>query len=205
MILKYYAPVTAAYGFHFKSYDENIFTPVIRKQIRDIRPADHGHYTVYLPAYDDETLVKHLSQFKDAKWDIFSKHNKTPFTKANITIRPINNDQFIESMANSTGVLCGAGFEGPAEAMHLGKKVLAIPMLAQYEQQCNAAALEDIGVPVIKTLSEKHYSQIQSWISNGTVIPANYPDNIAMVIEKLMNEHATKHSFAFQKEMAISS
>src|SRR4051794_14098586 len=32
-LLKNYAPTTARYGFHFNSYDKNIFTPVIRKQI----------------------------------------------------------------------------------------------------------------------------------------------------------------------------
>src|ERR1035437_7577560 len=50
-ILKNYAPVTHKYGFHFKAYDENIFTPVIRKEIREAVPVNKGHYTVYLPAY----------------------------------------------------------------------------------------------------------------------------------------------------------
>ncbi len=205
IVLKYYAPHTAAYGFHFKKYDENIFTPVIRKQVRDIQPTNEGHYTVYLPAYDDAALMKHLSHFSDAKWEIFSKHNKQEIVKDKIHIRPINNDAFIDSMAKSAGVLCGAGFEGPAEAMQLGKKVLAIPMLAQYEQQCNAAALEDMGVPVIKTLSEKYYPQIQNWLSNGKIVEVNYEDNIATVVKKLMQEHAPEHRFVFQKELAATS
>jgi len=37
-VLKNYAPVTASYGFHFEQYDEQIFTPVIRKQIREANP-----------------------------------------------------------------------------------------------------------------------------------------------------------------------
>jgi len=86
--------------------------------------------------------------------------------------------------------LCGAGFEGPAEAMFLNKKVLVIPMLTQYEQQCNAAGAQAMGATVIKTLSEKYYGTISSWISNGPKIEVDYPDITADIIEKVMREHA---------------
>lgn len=188
LVLKYYAPVTASYGFHFDRYADNIFTPLIRKQIRDIAPTNEGHYTVYLPAYDDTALVQHLSHFEQVKWEVFSKHNKEAFTFKNVHIRPIENDAFIQSMASSTGVLCGAGFEGPAEALHLGKKVLAIPMLQQYEQQCNAEALESIGVPVIPQLSKKYYDVIDEWLSTGEAVNVNYPDITDEIIAQLMRE-----------------
>ena len=148
-VLQHYAPVTASYGFHFRSFSNNIFTPVIRKEIRALSPVDKGHYTVYLPAYDDATIVKHLSVFRNVRWEVFSKHNKEPFVSGNVTVCPISNTGFIQSMASSTGVLCGAGFEGPAEAMYLGKKILVIPMMAQYEQHCNAAGAAAMGATVI--------------------------------------------------------
>ncbi len=190
LVLQRYAPVTAAYGFHFKAFAKNIFTPVIRKEIRKLTPTDQGHYTVYLPAYDDETIVKHLSYFKDAKWQVFSKHNKEPFTSGNVTVSKIDNRAFIESMAASTGVLCGAGFEGPAEAMYLNKKVLVIPMLTQYEQHCNAAGAKAMGATVIKTLHEKYYDTIRTWLDNGPKISVDYPDMTAEVVAKIMQEHA---------------
>ena len=191
-VLKEYAPTTAAYGFHFKAYGENIFTPVIRNEIRQLKATDKGHYTVYLPAYDDEKIVNHLCHFKEAKWEVFSKHNKEPFTIDNVTIKKIDNRAFIESMAACTGLLCGAGFEGPAEAMYLGKKVMVIPMLVQYEQQCNAAGAATMGATVIKTLEEKHYPTIQNWLTNGQHIKVNYPDITAHVVTKLMNEHGSR-------------
>ncbi|WP_253187495.1 glycosyltransferase family protein, partial [Mucilaginibacter polytrichastri] len=110
LILKQYAPVTEQYGFHFKSFNDNIYTPVIRQQVRNIEVTNKGHYTVYLPAYDDARLIKQLSNFKDVKWEVFSKHNKKVLKHRNITIQPINNEKFINSMASSAGVLCGAGF-----------------------------------------------------------------------------------------------
>ncbi|WP_400262912.1 glycosyltransferase family protein [Sphingobacterium sp. SG20118] len=125
-IMKNYAPSTHAYGFHFKSYNKNIFTPVIRNSVRELEVHDHGHYTVYLPAYDDAHLLKHLMKFSDVKWQVFSKHNSRAFDMKNVSIRPINNDAFIASMASSSGVLCGAGFETPAEALFLQKKLLVV-------------------------------------------------------------------------------
>lgn len=190
LVLKHYAPVTAAYGFHFRKYAKNIFPPVIRREVRDMQPTDLGHYTVYLPSYDDEALVQHLSHFKEVEWQVFSKHNKKPFSFQNVHLQPIENSAFIKSMASSTGVLCGAGFEGPAEALHLGKKLMVIPMQAQYEQQCNAAAAAQIGVPVIKQLSRKYYEQIKSWLMSDERVKVDYPDITADIIRQLITEHA---------------
>jgi uncharacterized protein (TIGR00661 family) len=190
LVLKHYAPVTDYYGFHFKAYGANIFTPVIRSQIREMQPDNLGHYTVYLPAYDDVMLLKHLSQFSSINWQVFSKHNKQPLKQGNVSIQPIHNDTFIKSMATSTGVLCGAGFEGPAEALYLGKKLLVVPMHDQYEQQCNAAALAEMGVPVIKQLSAAYYSIIEGWLADTNVIKVDYPDQTAHIIAELIKAHA---------------
>ena len=189
-ILQHYAPVTAAYGFHFKAFGENVFTPVIRREIRERIAVDAGHYTVYLPAYDDETIVKHLSRFPDVRWEVFSKHNKIPFVQGNISVAKIDNYAFIESMAASTGVLCGAGFEGPAEAMYLGKKVLVIPMQTQYEQQCNAAGAQMMGATVIKSLHESYHPVIRKWLDEGEHLKVDYPDITAAIIAKIMQQHA---------------
>ena len=190
MVLRHYVPVTAGYGFHFKAFGENIFTPVIRREIRALKPTNKGHYTVYLPAYDDATLVKNLSCFPGATWEVFSKHNKEPFTSGNVHIKKIDNKAFIESMTSSAGVLCGGGFEGPAEAMFLGKKVMVIPMQAQYEQQCNALGAVAMGATAIPMLNEKYHPVIKNWLDNGQPVVVDYPDMTAEIIAKVMREHA---------------
>jgi len=188
LILKHYAPVTKQYGFHFKAFGPNIFTPVIRQQVRDEVIENKGHYTVYLPAYDDKRLIKRLSEFKDIEWDVFSKHNKRIARYKNVFIQPINNEGFIKSMAQSAGVLCGGGFETPAEALFMKKKLLVIPMKTQYEQQLNAAALKEMGVPVIKSLKPKHSETIQNWLDNGKPIKVNYPDNTKQILDLVFKE-----------------
>ncbi len=47
-------------GFHFERYDDFIRTPVIRSEIRNLKPENLGHYTVYLPAYSDEFILKKI-------------------------------------------------------------------------------------------------------------------------------------------------
>lgn len=189
LILKKYAPTTKQYGFHFKAYEDTIFTPVIRQDIRLANCTTGDHYTVYLPSYDDEKILNILSKIKDVTWEVFSKHNKKTFTNKNITVQPITNEAFVTSMATSKGILCGAGFETPAEALFMKKKLLVIPMKGQYEQQCNAAALKDMGVPVIKSFKKKYVKNIMDWIENDTIIEVDYPDMTEHIIDKILAEN----------------
>ena len=188
-ILKYYAPSTVRYGFHFNHYGDHIYTPVIREQVRALKPESGSHYTVYLPAYDDDRILAMLSVFDQVEWQVFSKHNTQAFHEKNISIRPISNEAFLESMATSAGVLCGAGFETPAEALFLKKKLMVIPMKGQYEQQCNAAALKKMGVPVLKSLKKKHQEKISSWLESGDIIGVDYPDKTEDIINTLLSQY----------------
>lgn len=73
----------------------------------------------------------------------------------------------------------GAGFEGPCETLFLGKKILVIPMTGQYEQQCNAAALESIGVPSVPLLSEAFIPQIRQWLEEEQQLNISFPEDTA--------------------------
>jgi uncharacterized protein (TIGR00661 family) len=187
-ILKNYAPTTTQFGFHFKNYQDTIFTPVIRKDIRNATCKTLDYYTVYLPSYSDAKILDMLSKAKNVNWEVFSKHNKKTIVAKNITIQPITNDSFIKSMAESKGVLCGAGFETPAEALFMGKKLMVIPMKGQYEQQCNAAALKDMGVPVMKSLKKKHVDKLMDWLENNHRVEVDFPDITENIINRLLDE-----------------
>lgn len=189
-VLKFYAPVTAKYGFHFLSYDKNIFTPVIRQEVRNLNVSNKGHYTVYLPAYGDERIIKLLSCFPDIQWHVFSKHCSAEYKQHSVAIFPIQNEAFLKSLASAEGVLCGAGFETPAEVLYLKKKLMVIPMKGQYEQQCNAAALKALGVPVIKNLKIKQVKKIQDWLSDDNIIPLHFPNETDLIIEHIFRKHS---------------
>jgi uncharacterized protein (TIGR00661 family) len=188
-ILQNYAPVTKAYGFHFETYEKNIFTPVIRSEIRHSVPEDKNHFTVYLPAYSDQRIIHILGELKNIEWQVFSKHAKKEYREKNVHIRPIQNEAFVESLIHCSGILCGAGFETPAEALFLKKKLMVIPMKGQYEQQCNAAALDQLGVPVLKSLKKKHVDAIKAWTESASRISVDYPDQTEEVLDMIIRRH----------------
>ncbi len=188
-VLRHYAPSTAQYGFHFQEYALGIATPVIRQQVRELTPTNEGHYTVYLPAFAEELLVKHLRYLSSTtRWEVFSKHSTRPAQHGNVRVWPVSGPAFLDSLRRAAGVLCGAGFETPAEALHLGKKLLVVPMKQQYEQQCNAAALAHMGVPVIRGFKPKHLAVLDHWLHQGQPVPVNYPDQTAAILDRLLHE-----------------
>lgn len=190
LVLQNYAPTTYNYGFHFKRLDGTIFTPIIRKEVRQLVPTDEGHYTVYLPSYDDGQIIKRLEKLNTVKWQVFSKHNKKKITLDNITIVPINGDLFLKSMASAKGVLCNAGFGTASEALFLKKKLLVIPMKKQYEQYCNAEMLKEMGVPVIKKFNADTLPKIKKWLEDDTIVDVDYPDNTEEIVNLIVENHA---------------
>jgi uncharacterized protein (TIGR00661 family) len=190
-VLKYYAPAPHAIGFHFKRYDKSIYTPVIRSEIRILQPSQTGHYTVYLPATGDREIIDVLRLLPEVRWEVFSKTASQTYTEKHISIFPARNDQFIRSMETCDGLLCGAGFEAPAEALHLKKKLFVIPIQGQYEQYCNAAALREMGVPVAFQLNRELVPSLHRWITNKQEIPVLFPDITEDIILKMLADPAT--------------
>ena len=187
LIMNNYAPAKNYVAFHFEKYDDFIHTPVIRSEIRNLKPENHGHYTVYLPAYSDEFILDKVRKIPNTQWQIFSKHSKLSYSKYNAEVFPVNNELFQQSLANGNGLLTGGGFEGPAEALFMNKKLLAVPMHHQYEQQCNALALENLGVPVIWKENE-FQRKLNDWVQNDNQIKVDYPDETEEIVRKLVEK-----------------
>jgi uncharacterized protein (TIGR00661 family) len=184
--LNHLCPVNRKYGFHFWSYDPSIYTPVIRTEIRQLATSNRGHYCVYLPAYDPEYLHLLFSKIPEVNWHIFSQKNNRYRKRDNCILYPANNRVFTESFASGAGVLCGAGFETPAEALFHGKKLMVIPMKGQYEQQCNAFALQKLGVETATQLTLEVIPQIRAWINEKQTLHIEYPDVSEKIIDMLL-------------------
>jgi uncharacterized protein (TIGR00661 family) len=190
LVMKYYAPATHYVGFHFEKYDHFIHTPVIRSEIRNLQVTNAGHYTVYLPAIDDRHLVPVLQQMPGIEWQVFSKHSLVDYSSGNVNVSPVNNERFNASLASCEGLLTGGGFEGPAEALFLGKKLLVVPMKFQYEQQCNAFALKKFGVPVIWGSNKNWLPILKEWIQADERPQFNFPDQTKEVVDTLVRQFA---------------
>jgi uncharacterized protein (TIGR00661 family) len=165
LVLKRYAPATKYVGLHFESYDHFIFPAVIKDVFLNAKPADHGHITVYTPAYQTDCIEKILHQISPVEVHWFLPNIAAPFKKNNIHYFPVNQKYFNESMIHCHGLVTGGGFETPAEALYLQKKLLTIPIGGQYEQQCNAAALAKMGIRQMSFLNDKTKDVFFQWVS----------------------------------------
>ena len=185
-VLQHYAAATSYVGLHFNSYDNFIYNPVIKDDILKATPTNKGHITVYLSHYADEVLAASLQQIKEVRFEVFSKQVQSPVTKGNIRFVPISNKGFTESMISSLGVITGAGFETPAEVLYLGKKLLCLPIKGQYEQWCNAAALEHFNVPIVPTINELFVEKIRSWLCSNNPLPLKISHSTYEIVQHVM-------------------
>jgi len=190
LVLGHYAPTTYDYGFHFKKFDANVNTPIIRNEIRNVKVENKKHITVYLPSYDDDKVIRKLKMYSDIEFHLFSKKSHITYRHKNFKIIPINNEGFVKSMADSAGIICNAGFGTTAEALYLGKSLLTIPMKTQYEQHCNAAVLKSMGVQTLPSFKKKHFDKLEHWFENLNTVEVNYPDETSDILDQIIQRHA---------------
>ncbi len=62
-------------------------------------------------------------------------------------------------------------------------------MKNQYEQHLNAASLENLGVPVIKSLKKKYEYAIELWLNDQNNIHVDYPNNTMSIVESIVKNH----------------
>lgn len=154
-VLSNFCKCSTYIGLHFRSYDPMILLPIIKKEIREASNSatNQGHITVYLSQFIPEELILHFKTLVNIKFQIFSQHCKVVTHLDNITLYPLGQESFTHSMIHCNGMITGGGFETPAEALFLGKKLMLIPINGQYEQLCNAEAAKEFGALVVTELT----------------------------------------------------
>jgi uncharacterized protein (TIGR00661 family) len=189
LILKHYAPAPKNIGLHFEKYDSFIHPPIIKNEILFANPKNLNHITVYLPSFDKECLEKAFAKLPEQHFHWFLNTVKTIETIGNITYYPVNQEYFNESLINCQGIITGGGFETPAEAIYLRKKILSIPILKHYEQECNAAALKKMGVPVVYEIGSNFELIIENWLNTTVSIPEIEANNIPETLQFLFDTY----------------
>ena len=184
-VLKWYAPVADTWGFHFKSNGKRIFTPVIRREVRNQQPEDRGFFMTYLPAVGLMHLLPVLEKTR-ANWKVFSKEVNSIQVSGGVTVYPIDAVLFSDSLARCTGILTSAGFETPAESLFLGKKLAVVPIKGQFEQFINAEGLRELGVPVWEEWSGKVLPDLLKWMEAPAPERRWYPDQTQRILEQVV-------------------
>lgn len=188
-VFRHYAPVKRAIGFHFQAYDTFIKGPILRSGI-GVSKGNNSKIVVYLPAYSGKFLKNYLRQIPEREWLIFSKEHNVEERHGPIQFSPINGEIFLDELRACEGLLCSAGFEAPAEALFLKKKLFVVPIQGQYEQDCNAAALAELGIPHLKKLNPKGINKLRDWLQQDTPdLDFKIEDPESLIINLLKEEN----------------
>ena len=190
-ILKRYAPCDEYVGLHYRNYDwNNVFNPILSDKIveygqRARLNATTNKIVIYLPSYSNAQIHATFVHYTGFKFIVFAKEDVNFNAEPTFEFVKPNKPRFVEELANCHMVITSAGFETPAEALYLGKRLVVIPIKGQYEQACNAEALRKFGVPIFDNLQQVGHDF-------RTLLFRQRPDGIVMtystaeIIDKLM-------------------
>ena len=193
-ILKHYAHATKHIGFHFESYDRFILPAVIKEEFINADVQDLKHVSVYLPSFQEDCILNAFNKLKHIHFHWFLNTVESIRTEKNITYYPVNQSLFNKSLLSCHGLITGGGFETPAEALYLNKKLISIPIKNHYEQQCNSAALKKMGIKVLDDVDANFSDIIDKWYFDQNNNPKVKSNNINETLEMLIDTYPKKIS-----------
>ena len=176
-VMRWFAPASVSLGLHWDSFNSPILPPIIEPGDghRAVQP---GRYLVYLPFDSTARVMQLLRRFPDVKFTFYSDV-QAPYSEQHIQVKPYSRTGFREDLAIAEGVICGAGFELPSEALSLGKKLLVQPLEGQFEQCSNAKALKLLDRAAV--MHHLNPAPVQAFLDSPAPAPQHYP-NVARAI-----------------------
>jgi len=155
-IIKNFAPCKKYFGLSYDTYDDFIYTPIIRDDVIKNTPTKKDHYVIYLPNKNVLSYLKILNHFSKIPFYVFTSEVKTTHIYRNVRILPVDKNLFLTHFLDCQGVITNSGFQTTSEAIFLNKKLMTIPIHGQYEQELNSSLLKNFGVTVgdIQDISE---------------------------------------------------
>lgn len=183
---KVMCPAKNKIGMHFQKFDDFIYYPVIRSEIRNAVPTAQNFTLVYLNSFADDELIEFFDkeQFANNQFIIYSKTSKQIWQHKNCLIKPLDNESFVADMTNCNSVITAAGFQTVCEALYLGKKLFVIPIKKQSEQIGNAKELALMGV---RTSAQLNEDEIKFWLAYEQAVQIKFDDDLPNIINAILH------------------
>ncbi|MCY4044909.1 MAG: glycosyltransferase [Cellvibrionales bacterium] len=171
LLMRYFAPTHQRIGLHWHHFGYPILPPIIKTHTA--QPIIENKIVVYMGFEPLEDVIRFVSGFSDYAFHIYAKVD-TPQSLGHVTIHPLNHDNFHQDLSDCAGVISNAGFELSSECIALGKKLLIKPLNGQYEQMCNALALQQLQrATIIDSFDQKILTQ---WLAADPHKAMTYPN-----------------------------
>jgi uncharacterized protein (TIGR00661 family) len=186
MVAKMMCPAKNKIAMHFQKFDDFIYYPIIRSEIRNVMPGNKDFTLVYLNSFADKELMDCFTkpELQGQKFIIYSKDATHSYEYANCIVKPLNNETFINDIANCSGVITAGGFQTISEALYLGKKLFVIPIKKQSEQMSNARILSEMGV---KTSLKLDAGEINNWLQMPDIVQVKFDDDLPNIVDAILN------------------
>lgn len=171
LLLNYFAPVDVALGCHWHHFGFPILPPFVEV---DASPIEHTHQIlVYLPFEEADAIAAFFKPFTDYQFLVYHAKQPTAPLADHIQWHGFNRDGFKQHLATCGGVIGNAGFELASEALTLGKKLLVKPLIGQFEQLSNVAALQLLGAG--DSMMSLDTGVVKRWLKAVSPNPIAYP------------------------------
>jgi uncharacterized protein (TIGR00661 family) len=121
--------------------------PILRKAIVEAVPEDGEHLVVYASGEESAMAALRASGIRCRVYGMRGGPAEGK-TDGNLELKPRSDAGFVEDLRTARGVVAGGGFSLMSEAVYLGKPMLALPLLGQFEQTMNSRYLEREGYGV---------------------------------------------------------
>jgi len=179
-------PAENKIAMHFQKFDDFVYYPVIRSEIRNAVLTDKNFTLVYLNSFRDEELMRCFTSenLSGHKFVIYSAVATCKMEYKNCTIKSLSNENFIADITACSGIITAGGFQTISEALYLGKKLFVIPIKKQSEQTSNAKILAQMGV---NTSEELHSGEIKAWIDNPDKVEIKFEDDLQKIVDAILN------------------
>jgi uncharacterized protein (TIGR00661 family) len=200
MLMKVFAPTQYSLGLHWHHFDQPILPPLIEKL--EPQPVKPNKILVYMGFESVDDIVDFLEPFTDYRFHVYAKVEQKR-DLGHITVEPLSHEGFHRDLLDTSGVISNAGFELASECISLGKKLLVKPLLGQYEQLCNALALQALQRgTVIKSLDK---NMLGKWLKLPQEKPTPYPDVAEAIAQWIIQGDFSNSDELVQKLWAQSS
>lgn len=144
----YHYLVTTFFYPEVRKKRTTLVPPILRDEVLAAKATarDEGHVLVYQSGESHGALVDTLRAISDTEFRVYGLRRDLSESErdGNIIWRPFSQQGFIDDLASSRAVIAGGGFSLMGEAVYLGKPMLSVPLVGQFEQTLNALWLEKL-------------------------------------------------------------
>ena len=183
-----YTPIKNVIPSHFSHFNQHILPPFLSKIITNhkLKANSKDNVLVYLAWEELKKMIALLHQIEKKHFIYYCDIQNEKVVK-NVTLKPFSENGFKNDLIENKYLITNAGFQLPAEALFVGKKILCKPLDGQPEQEHNAKILNDLGYATIsKTID---INSINNWLHSSKKIKIDFPNPLKLIIDIIENKN----------------